>query len=169
MTNCVFNKWPAVLSALLFTPLCSTSTALYAQRASAPMFVLTGPAQGVATRTPAGQRSVPVLVASSLAFGAIGLYGGALIGDKVASGCEGEDCSWPALFSGAGIGMSALIPLGVHLANNRKGNYPFELLASGVICAAGAALGFSGSPGALLAIPPAQILTSILIERKTAS
>jgi hypothetical protein len=165
MTDIISNACKTLLLALVIAPVSSTS--LHAQRA-ATMFTHADATPVVASMTPVGQRSVPVLVVSGLAFGAVGLYGGALIGDRVARGCESEDCTWPALFSGAGIGMSAMIPLGVHLANHRKGNLLLELLASAALCAGGAAVGFSGAPGALLAIPPAQIASSILIERLTA-
>ncbi len=103
-------------------------------------------------------------------FGAAGLVAGVFIGEKIGSlkECTNDDCNLREALQGGGIGMSLTIPLGVHLANRRKGSYWKEALASSAIYGAGVLLAVSGVPVALLAIPPAQIASSILIARATA-
>ncbi|MBA2565773.1 MAG: hypothetical protein H0V09_10170 [Gemmatimonadetes bacterium] len=69
---------------------------------------------------------------------------------------------------GAAVGESVLLPLGVHVANGRQGNFGLELLASLGIGAAGVGLAVATDNGLpLIPVVPAQLLASIAIERGT--
>ena len=69
---------------------------------------------------------------------------------------------------GAVIGEATLLPLGVHLANHRRGNYGLSLLASAALGAAGVlAVEVANDGWPLIPIPIAQLISSILIERAT--
>src|SRR5688572_20486113 len=125
-----------------------------------------------------GVRIAPTanMIAGGLVGGALGLlvfgYAGALIADNQAD--TGEDLAALGGFVvGASIGEALMMPLGVHLVNHRRGNYGTAALVSVAIAAGGLALAFatedqSPLPGIILvAIPIAQIATSVAIERST--
>ena len=133
-----------------------------------------------AGRTPPTRaaRSIPTLARSpdpntggmvlgGLLLGAGGLFAGALLGDRMQS-YPCEDCIEGA-FYGALVGESLAIPLGVHLGDRRQGQ-------AGAALAASLGIGLLGLGAAaatdewrlLLAIPVAQIASSIAIERRTA-
>jgi hypothetical protein len=120
----------------------------------------------------AGGLSRPVL--GGLAAGALGAGLGFLGGLAAYSACEGDEvCLLPAL-AGAIIGETLALPLGVHLAEGRRGSYPLGALASAGITAAGlgamSLVGNSGAPaqGIAVMIPVAQLVASIAVERRTA-
>jgi hypothetical protein len=132
-------------------------------------------------RFPAVQQEVRVaptanMIAGGLVGGAVGLvvfgYMGALIADNQAD--DGEDLAALGGFVvGATIGEALMVPLGVHLVNHRRGNYGRAALVSAAIAAGGLALAFATEdqaplPGIILvAIPIAQIATSVAIERSS--
>lgn len=69
---------------------------------------------------------------------------------------------------GAVAGGSALLPLGVHLANRGRGNLGLGLLSSLAMGGLGLALAHeTNSAAVMIPVPVAQIVSSILIERKT--
>lgn len=99
--------------------------------------------------------------------------GGALVGGMLGAGIGAVLGGGPGFeilgAAGAIAGETALLPLGVHLANDRRGNYTHSLLVASAIAAVGGGLSlWSDSPEVLIAIPVAQLITSITIERKSA-
>ncbi len=69
---------------------------------------------------------------------------------------------------GAPIGESLLLPVGVHLANGRRGNLPLSLLASVGIAGAGIFAAVTAEdPYVLLSIPILQLAACTAIERST--
>ncbi|HET9725740.1 MAG TPA: hypothetical protein VFP28_02420, partial [Gemmatimonadales bacterium] len=76
---------------------------------------------------PAGG-NVAGMILGGVAIGAAGLFGGALVGDRFQS-YPCEDCIEGA-FYGALAGESLAIPLGVHLADHRRGKLGPALAAS---------------------------------------
>jgi len=80
----------------------------------------------------------PVLLAlGGLGAATVGTFTGAAIGARLTTRYPCEDCGLEGLVYGGVAGGSALLPLGVHLANGRRGNYGASLLASLGIGAAG--------------------------------
>ena len=109
--------------------------------------------------------------ATGLLAGAIGFFGGGFAGygiDKMSSDYYDE---WDGLWGfviGAPIGESLLLPVGVHLANGRRGNLPLAVLASVGIAGTGIAMAAStGEAKILVAIPIAQLIACTAIERST--
>lgn len=126
------------------------------------------------SRSVAESRSAPVLTLGGLAGGAVGLVGGFYVGAVLASDDDGDDLDvLSGGVAGATIGEGLLVPLGVHIANGGRGSYTTSALASLGIAAAGLlalqAVHYDppGAPIVLVAVPVAQILTSIAIERAT--
>src|SRR5690606_7153499 len=69
---------------------------------------------------------------------------------------------------GAALGTTFMVPVGVHLANNQRGNLGQGIAASGFTLAAG--IGFSmliNDARPMLLVPLAQIISSIATERRT--
>jgi hypothetical protein len=116
---------------------------------------------------PSVRRDGGLLAAGGVAGGVVGVFGGAWIGASMAEhGCE--DCGIAEAIYGGIAGGSALLPLGVHLANGRRGRYGPSLLASLAIGAAGFALASATDEWRImLGVPIAQIVSSIAIERGT--
>jgi hypothetical protein len=120
--------------------------------------------------------TVARLAGAGILGGAIGLFGGAYLGAAIA---HDEDCAecleelTGALVVGT-IGEGLLLPLGVHLANGRRGSYWTSALVSVGLAAAGAGLMEAAHwdpptvPIVAVAVPVAQVATSIAIERATA-
>jgi hypothetical protein len=90
-----------------------------------------------------------------------------LIGGKLTEH-DCEDCGLVGVVYGGIVGGSAFLPLGVHLANGRRGNFGLSLLTSLAIGAAGLGVAYATNEGAvMLPVPVLQIVSSILIERRT--
>jgi hypothetical protein len=123
---------------------------------------------GIPQPIPRPPRSPAVLALGGVLAGTAGVFGGAWIGNELTKdACE--DCFLEGLVYGGVAGGSALLPLGVHLANGRRGNYGASLLSSLGIGAAGLAVAFASNEGAvMLAVPVLQLVSSIAIERATA-
>ncbi len=113
-------------------------------------------------------RSPVVLALGGVLAGTAGAFGGAWIGNEITKdACE--DCFLEGLVYGGVAGGSALLPLGVHLANGHRGNYGASLLASLGIGAVGLGLAAATNEGAfMIPVPVLQLVSSILIERRTA-
>jgi len=108
------------------------------------------------------------MVLGGLLLGAGGLFAGALLGDRMQR-YPCEDCIEGALY-GALVGESLAIPLGVHLGDRRQGNAGIALATSVGIGVLGLGAAAATDEWRLLfVIPVAQIATSIVIERHTAS
>ena len=118
-----------------------------------------------------GGTSVVGMTAGGLIGGAVGFAGGALIGATLGGGnaiCGDDACGLEEAAYGAIVGQSVLLPLGVHIANGRRGNYGYSLITSMVIGAAGIAAVHATNDGApFIAVPVLQLVSSILIERAT--
>ncbi len=156
---------------------------LAAQQRPSPLPVLAAPAllahaaPGTASLDAREGGGLPLLAASGLVAGAAGALGGALAG--LVASCAGredenESCYLNSWLWGAAIGESLAVPVGVHLANGRRGSLGLSLLASAGLGALGLALleeTHYDPPGAVLVsagIPLAQLVTTIAVERATA-
>jgi hypothetical protein len=168
-------RFPVVLFALLAAASSIVAPSLAAQRLEHRAFPTFDARR--APSTPAA-RSIPTtprtpepntggMVLGGLLLGAGGLFAGALLGDRFQR-YPCEDCIEGA-FYGALVGESLAIPLGVHLGDRRQGNAGTALAASLAIGALG--LGAAAATDEwrlLLAIPVAQLASSMVIERHTA-
>lgn len=143
----------------------------------APVLPECASSSSVAQDPPRNARSAPTinLVAGGLTGGVVGFFGFGIAGALIASGLsDNQGDGYEALGGfaiGALVGESVLLPLGVHLTNRRQGDYGVSLLASAGIAALG--LGLTGALQDmgivfLPAIPLAQLVTSISLERRTA-
>ncbi|HEY0674325.1 MAG TPA: hypothetical protein VGD27_18770 [Longimicrobiales bacterium] len=115
------------------------------------------------------------MAAYGLLTGAAGFFAGGLVGAVLGNDPDDED-SWVETLEGAvvggTVGESLMLPVGVHLANDRRGDLSWSMPASLVLGVAGAAvarnLDRSGRAWPVLILTPiAQIVTSIAIERNT--
>jgi hypothetical protein len=155
------------------------------------LFVNVEPRPAVRAQFTVDPRPTGRLVAGGLAGGATGALAGALIagGLRFLAPCDDQDgcidryADWA--FSGAVLGQSVGLPLGVHLANGRQGRLPPALLASAGIGTAGLIAywgiqrygtdGWGNTRGnpdlltaaTLVAVPVLELVTSIAIERAT--
>ena len=109
-------------------------------------------------------RPQAVLVVGGLVSGTAGFLGGAYAGDKVSDCTPG--CTEKASL-GANIGMTLLIPVGIHLASGGEGSLRNSLLASVGVSLLGAfAIRQVGKPDLVhLALPVAQI-TAVIATRR---
>lgn len=110
-----------------------------------------------------------------LLTGAAGLLLGGLVGAALSGDREDAD-SWVDALEGAVIGgtvgESLMLPVGVHLANDRRGDLLLSMPASLVIGVAGAAFARNVSSKTknlpiLILTPVAQLVASIAIEKNT--
>ncbi len=118
-----------------------------------------------------GGRSTAWLVGGGVLGGAVGLGAGALFGGILGGGykiCGDDPCGLDEAIFGAIGGEVALLPLGVHLANGRRGKYLPALAVSAAIAGIGILLSGNGDHGeVMVAVPIAQLFSSILIELGT--
>jgi hypothetical protein len=107
--------------------------------------------------------------------GAAGFIVGGLVGAAL-SGDSDDNDSWVKALQGAVIGgtvgESLMLPVGVHLANDRQGDLLWSMPASLAIGVTGAAIGRrferTGKAWPILILTPlAQLVASIAIERNT--
>lgn len=120
-----------------------------------------------------GGASIGAMTAVGIAVGAAGLLVGGLVGGALAD--DGGDLdALSGILVGGAIGEAVGIPLGAHLANDRRGSYPSAAAASLGLAGLGlAALGAAhydapASPVILVVVPLAQLAASIAIEHATA-
>jgi hypothetical protein len=115
--------------------------------------------------------SVEGCTAAGLLAGTIGFFGGGFVGAAIDKASSDGYEEWDGLLGfviSAPIGESLLLPVGVHLANGRRGNLPLSMLASIGITAAGIALAASADDAKILvAIPITQLIACTAIERST--
>jgi hypothetical protein len=105
-----------------------------------------------------------VMVVGGLVAGTAGFLGGAYAGDKV-SGCT-PGCTDKA-YLGANLGMTLLIPLGIHVASGRDGSLPASLLASAGVSLLGAfAIRQIGKPDVVHLVLPVAQITAVLAARR---
>jgi hypothetical protein len=122
-------------------------------------------------------REVPTthLLAGGLAGGVVGFFAfgflGAVIADRYFS--EGDEfAALGGFMIGGLVGESVGLPVGVHLTNRRQGDFATSLLASVGIAAVGVGLTAAMEDMAIVflpAIPIAQLIATINIERNTAN
>lgn len=124
--------------------------------------------------TLAESRPAPTLALGGLLGGAAGFVGGFYVGALLADGDDADDLDFlSGGVAGATIGEGLLLPLGVHLANDRQGSFLTSAAASLAIAAAGllalqaAHYDPPAAPIVLVAVPVAQLVASIAIERAT--
>jgi len=155
---------------ILAVLLAVSAGAAQAQRVPRPLFPVDragAPAPALARVAPTPSRSPFILGLGGIAGGAVGVMAGGWVGGKAREGvCE--DCALSGLLYGAVVGGSAALPLGVHLANGRRGRLGPSLLASLALGGAGlGAAALTNEYGILLAVPVAQIVSAIAIEHAT--
>lgn len=151
---------------------------------------LLDPGTGTAPRAALDQvvkaagRNPVVLAAGGVLGGAVGLMAGGFVGGLIGStACDyalwgGGDSCYGELFTamtlGAVLGEATLMPLGVHLADRRRGNYSLMTLASVGIAAGGLGLVATAGRGSgiegpiLISTALTQLVASIVIEGWTA-
>lgn len=116
------------------------------------------------------QAGTPGLVLAGLAGGTMGFFSGLFIGGAIGGGnriCGDDACGLEEAAYGAVIGETVGLPLAVHLANHSRGSLGLSLLASAGISAVGLlAIDASNDGAPLIAVPIAQLISSILIERR---
>jgi hypothetical protein len=116
---------------------------------------------------PRQQTNPAILATAGVLGGAVGVFAGALAGARLTEH-DCEDCGLVGAVYGAVAGGSALLPLGVHVANHGRGNFGLSLLSSLAIGGLGLAMSSEFNSGVpMIAVPVLQIVSSILIERKT--
>ncbi|MCI0695062.1 zinc ribbon domain-containing protein [candidate division KSB1 bacterium] len=151
------DRMPLLLSEAAVHQRDSLETASPAQDWTEPNYRSRGSAEGC--------------MAAGLLAGTIGFFGGGLVGAKIDQASSDGYEEWDGLYGfvvGAPIGESLLLPVGVHLANGRRGNLPLAVLASVGIAGTGIAMAASaGDAKILVAIPIAQLLACTAIERST--
>jgi hypothetical protein len=156
-----------ILAALL----AASAGGVQAQRLPPPLFRVDreGGASAPVVARVAGtpSRSPFILGLGGIAGAAVGVMAGGWVGGKAREGvCE--DCALGGLLYGAVAGESAALPVGVHLANGRRGRLGPSLLASLALGGAGlGAAALTNEYGILLAVPVAQLVSAIAIERAT--
>ncbi len=148
-----------------------------AQQADATYFasehVVAAPRLAMAImQDPPSEKPEDVMGRSGIFLGIVGMLGGAAIGSGISQGhCESTDegCTSRWAFTGALVASTIMVPLGVHIANEK----PKSLLKSIAVSAvAGTVLyyGFKAIPGEPIQIAPflaapLQMVTSLRIER----
>lgn len=103
------------------------------------------------------------LAAGGAATGLLGV----LLGSQIDTDCDqrclnARGALWPL------VGGTVMLPLGVHIANGRKGSLRSGLLAASSWGMLGAVLaGVSDQPRVLWVIAPGQLITTVIVERAT--
>ena len=98
----------------------------------------------------------------------MGMMAGTLLDGRPDPRCS-DFCFGPGLVFGGLLGEAAGLALVVHVVNGGKGSYALDALTSAGILAATLYLGQDafGGPEILLVIPAAQIVGTIIMERRT--
>jgi hypothetical protein len=141
---------------------------LHAQRLGTPFPSVSAPADPVMHAFPRQETHPAVMVAGGMLGGAVGVFAGGLAGLRLTEH-DCEDCGIVGAVYGAIAGGSALLPLGVHVANRRRGDFGLSLLSSLAIGGVGLAVASqTNSAAVMIPVPVLQIASAILIERRTA-
>jgi hypothetical protein len=159
------------VAVLVFAAALSAPPRVAGQRLAPAYLGATPAARSERSPAPAGSRD-GAMVLGGLAGGVVGFFAGGYAGAAAGGGdrvCGDDPCGFEEAIWGATAGVSTFIPLGVHLANGRRGNYGAELAASLVVGVAGLGLAYSSNSGVpLVLVPVGQLVTSMLIERAAA-
>ena len=110
-----------------------------------------------------GGTPTAILVGGGIVGGAAGLVGGYLATPEA---WRGSEYAPTGAIIGAVLGEALLLPLGVHLANEGRGDYRRSALISVGIAGAGLLLAVPTLGISLLAVPPIQLFQSIQAERR---
>lgn len=154
-----------------------------AQRIAPPLSALRmdAPVAALVSHAPALQESGPyasdaALALGGIAGGALGFFGGGLAGytfETGLTGCAGDEwCGFGGIVLGAVLGEMVMLPMGVHMANRSRGSYAPSLAMSLAVGLAGLVLASEAGEAAgvlVAAVPAAQLLAAIAVERGTAA
>jgi hypothetical protein len=126
----------------------------------------------LASGQPEGRTSTVWLATGGVVGGGLGLFTGMLAGALIDQGADTdcrEICFGPGLIIGGLLGEAAGLALGVHVVNGGRGSLALDILTSTAILGAGLFLGQDsfGGGAILIAIPVAQIVGTITMERRT--
>lgn len=127
-----------------------------AQRISAGYISQSSPFDGRRFNRPASQSEknssrTELMILSGLGFGTIGFISGILIAD-------GRTANMSTIFISGLVGEAILLPLGVHLANGRRGSNVQATIGSGfLVVLATIAANASNTPYPFFAMPVAQL------------
>jgi hypothetical protein len=129
------------------------------------------PLAALPSRTQQQPARVGNLILGGLIGGAVGFFAGGFAG-AVLNDRDDDPDELDALAGfvvGAIVGETVTLPLGVHLANKRRGNFGQSLLASAAATAVGLFIATRGEdhPEAVIPIPIIQLGASVIIEQKT--
>ena len=130
-------------------------------------------ASGVSSVSPAGRPARnPVLLAlggvlGGAAGGLAGGFGGAAL--EQGGGCRGSDqCGLRGAILGGMAGIAVAAPLGVHIANGRRGSYGQSLILSTLVSTAIGGLAWAvRSEEIAYLMPAAHIATAVVVETRT--
>ena len=104
--------------------------------------------------------------------GAIGLFGGGLVGYELGGGgrvCGDDSCGFLGMFLGAAVGEVIMLPLGVHVGNGKRGSYGAAFAASTAVAVGGLLiLGQADVGEAAVILPIGQIVAAMLAEKAAA-
>ena len=131
------------------------------------------PVPAVSPVAPAGPPTRdPVLLAlggvvGGVAGGLAGGFGGAAI--EQGGGCRGSDqCGLRGAILGGVTGIALAAPLGVHIANGRRGSYGQSLILSTLVSTAIGGLAWAvRSEQIAYLVPAAHIATAVIVETRT--
>lgn len=139
-----------------------------------PRFSISLPVSEESSLAPAID-SVPPANELHLAFGGIlagmsGLVAGGFLGAQLerSGGCTDAWCGFEGGLIGAAIGSTVMVPIGVHLSNDRRGDLFRGFGASAAALAGGVAVSLvlrDGTP--MLLVPFAQVIGAVVAERRT--
>jgi hypothetical protein len=119
---------------------------------------------------PPARSRVGALIVGGLIGGAAGFFTGAYTGGTLGGGnrvCGDDPCGLEGALWGAAAGVTVGLPLGVHVANHRRGSLGEELIASMAAAGVGLAAASATNSGVpLLVVPVAQLSLSIAIEQR---
>lgn len=111
---------------------------------------------------------VPMFVGGAIG-GAIGFFGGALVGLELAGGsaiCGDDPCGLVGMIVGATVGEVIMLPLGVHVGNGKQGSYGAAFAASTAVAVGGLLLvGNTDIGEGAVVIPIGQIVAAMFAEK----
>lgn len=153
------------------TPAAAQRLALPLPSSPAPALLARAPVPAGPPSRPDTNRDAIRLVMGGLGLGVVGVFVGGYAGAKIEEngGCAGDDlCGLAGAFVGATVGETLLLPAGVHLANDARGNYALALGAASLVGVTSWVVTIATNNGIfLLAIPVGQLIAAALVELHT--
>lgn len=136
-----------------------------------PTLLARAPLRAAAPSRPDTNQDAVRLVMGGLGLGVVGVFVGGFAGAKIeeSGGCAGDDyCGWLGALVGATVGETILMPAGVHVANDARGNYALAVGAASLVGITSWVVTLATNDGIfLLAIPVGQLITAALVELHT--